>query len=55
VHSADLIGAFSTPCLQISGLEEGVNEEGLRYLFSSVVPLLDLRVVRDKFTGAQTC
>lgn len=38
-------------CAQVSGLEETITEEGLRYLFSALVPVLDVRLVHDRFTG----
>jgi RNA-binding protein 5/10 len=36
----------------VSGLSEDATEEGLRYIFSVHMPVADVRLVRDKFSGA---
>lgn len=51
-HSLTLSRPPSLFPSQVGGLEGGVSEEGLRYLFTALVPVLDVRLVRDKFTGA---
>lgn len=45
-HTCTCVGS------QVSGLSEDATEEGLRYLFSVHMPVLDVRLVRDKFSGA---
>eukprot|EP00983_Pelagomonas_calceolata_P004637 150640-Pelagomonas_calceolata.AAC.3 len=41
-----------TEAAQVSGLGEDATEEGLRFMFSVHMPVLDVRLVRDKFSGA---